>query len=67
MSAPGMRLVFAPEARQEFLAAERYFNQQRAVAGRGLTAVLPHARLVCDALAGCETATAMIELIQGDN
>ena len=26
MSAPGNRLVFAPEARQEFLAAERYYN-----------------------------------------
>jgi len=33
MSAPGMRLVFAPEARQEFLAAERYYNQQLAGLG----------------------------------
>lgn len=33
MPAPGMRLVFAPEARQEFLAAELYCNQQ--VAGLG--------------------------------
>ncbi len=33
MSASGNRLVFAPEARQEFLAAERYYNQQLADLG----------------------------------